>query len=97
MKNIEQLHELLNDNNTKHELKRSELTVFLKGQIEFAQNDRADKKSIAYDIASLLGTHYASELEISDVTDQILTLAGELEVDYDENKWQLIILMIKSL
>lgn len=97
MKNIEQLHDLLNDSDTKPELKRSELDIFLKKQIEFSQYDIADKKRIAYDIASLLATDYVSKLKTNDITDRILTLAGELEVDYDEYKWKSIILMIESL
>ena len=96
MKNIEQLYETLDDSNIESELKRNELSAFLKEQASMAVKDNSIRKDIAYDIAGLLSTRYALELNINDLTDQILTLAGELEVDDDSGKWEELIGLIEK-
>lgn len=97
MKNIDQLHNTLNDKNIESNFKQRELVAFLKNQTKYPVNGADECKLIAYTIAGLLSTEYAHTLNISDALDQILTLAGELEVEYEEEKWTLLIKMIQLL
>jgi hypothetical protein len=49
-----------------------------------------ERKTFAYNIASLLSTNYVRSLEENDPVIETLTLAGELEVpnDNSQKKWQ---------
>ena len=95
--NIDQLHETLDNKHIDSDLKREKLVVFLNEYIVSVENNPEKRKSLAYDIASILATDYARFLNVDDTIDNILTLAGELEIDYEAKAWETLSSMIKSL
>jgi len=97
MNNIDKLHDILDDKNIELNLKQRELVAFLKNQTKYPVSGADERKDIAYNIASLLSTEFAHTLNSSENLDQILTLAGELEVEYEGEKWASLINMIQLL
>lgn len=93
--NIENLHNTLN-NKLPNELKRAELIKYLKERLINIPAENEMRKKLAYEIASLLSTDYSKTLKDS-VIDDILTLAGELEVENNEKDWQELHKLILSL
>ena len=96
--NIENLHNSLDDESTP-EVHRQELVAFLKDCSNNLPEGNDERRQIAYAIAGFMSTEFARSLDPSDPLDQILTLAGELEVpDEDtESKWQEFRRLIHSL
>jgi len=96
--NIENLYNKLNSKENSSE-KRHEIITFLKkiaNNIPTAPAKRQDK---AYEIAGLLSTDFARSLSAEDPIDNILTLAGELEVrdEQEAQKWEELLRLINSL
>lgn len=85
---IEKLHNSLDKESTPN-IQRQELITHLKATVDTLPENEDERRAIAYDIAGLLSTHFAKSLDSNDLLDQILTLAGELEVpnQNDTNRW----------
>lgn len=62
---------------------RETLVRFLKSQLARLDNDTPDAIRAAYEIAGLIATDFARTLNASDPIDEILTIAGELEINPD--------------
>lgn len=62
---------------------REKLVRFLKSQLARLDNDTPDAVQAAYEIAGLMATDFARTLNTSDPVDEILTIAGELEINPD--------------
>lgn len=95
--NINQLHEILNSESADRTIQRKELITFLKSHVMSTEDEVSKRKDLAYDLASILSTDYARSLNDEETIDRVLTLAGELEVDYDVNAWRLLTSMIQEL
>lgn len=95
---IEKLHSSL-DNETISNTQRQELIAYLKASIDTLPEDEGDRRTVAYEIAGLLSTHFAKSLDSHDTLDEILTLAGELEVpdENDAGKWAEFYKLIQKL
>lgn len=96
--NVEKIYQSL-DNIETNNTNRGLLINYLKECSSNIQKNTENKRVIAYDIAGLLSTKYAQKLNENDPIDKILTLAGELEVDSQDNNadWLELIDMINSL
>lgn len=77
-----QLFANLNDPST-FKVAREQLIVTLKGLGDELEQSIEDSASIAYKIAGFMATKYARSLEEGSPIDEILTIAGELEVNPD--------------
>ena len=60
--------------------KRKAAINYLQECVDNLPNDPGERLKVAYKIAGLMSTNFALSLEDNDDIDQILTLAGELEV-----------------
>lgn len=60
---------------------RIKFTLYLKNQLERLNSDVAEAVEVAYNIAGLAATDFARLLDSADPIDEILTIAGELEVN----------------
>lgn len=95
---VERLHKSLNSELSPN-VKRDELIVYLKTCVNNLPKDDKVRQSIAYNIASLLSTRFADTLKAGDAIDEILILAGELEVsnESDPAKWLQLCRLIERL
>lgn len=95
---IEKLYNSLDKESTLN-TQRQELITYLKTVVNALPENEDIRRTIAYDVAGLLSTHFAKSLDSSDLLDQILTLAGELEVpnQNDANKWAEFYSLIQKL
>lgn len=96
--NVEKIYQSL-DNIETNNTNRGLLITYLKECSNNIPKNTENKRSIAYNIAGLLSTKYAQELDEDDPIDKILTLAGELEVDDKDSDtgWLELIDRINSL
>lgn len=62
------------------EQSRAEITSYLKALLPALSGDLERSTSAAYAIAGLMATEYARNLKNDDPIDEILTIAGELEI-----------------
>ncbi|MFF0492841.1 hypothetical protein ACFYTQ_27740 [Nocardia sp. NPDC004068] len=60
---------------------RAHMTQFLKEQAVRLRDEPGQALQIAYEIAGLMATEFARTLGDDDPLDEVLTIAGELEVD----------------
>ena len=76
---MSEIFQELNDSNA--EDNRSKLILYLKDKITQLNGDIAEAVAAAYEIAGLMSTDYGQSLSSSDPIDEILTIAGELEIN----------------
>lgn len=95
---IEQLHKYLDVESYKS-TQRGELIDYLKTAIKTLPESKSDRSNFAYNVAGLLSTNFAQSLDSNDSLDNILTMAGELEIpnDYDGSKWEGFCNLINNL
>lgn len=86
--NIEHIYAEL-DSHKSEPIKEGILRDYLKQRLSSLPVSAPERRKVAYDIAGLLSTSYAKTLEDNSPYEQILTLAGELEVSESDNaqKW----------
>ncbi len=60
---------------------RAQFILFLKNKLVPLNGDINDATKVAYEIAGLMSTDFAQSLSTSDSIDEILTIAGELEIN----------------
>lgn len=60
---------------------RTQMVQFIKEQAVRLRGDPDQAARIAYEIAGLMATEFAHTLDDSDPLDEILTIAGELEIN----------------
>lgn len=96
--NIDKLYSLL-DSNASSADQRRELVTRLKMCAAKLPDDESDRRLIAYKLAGLLSTHFVKSLDSDDAIDEILTLAGELEIPDDDSevKWQEFLTLTNNL
>lgn len=66
--------------NLSNEQSRAEITSYLKALLPTLLGGLEQSISAAYSIAGLMATEYARNLKNDDPIDEILTIAGELEI-----------------
>lgn len=91
------LHSL--DGGLSPDKKRQELIAYLKTCVDTLPSDEDGRQAIAYNMTSLLSTDYARSLTGTDTVDEVLTLAGELEVPDDNSsaKWTELCKLVHAL
>ncbi len=97
--NIEKIYSVLDSDDSIHE-KRAAAIAYLHECVDNLSDDPEERRKIAYNIAGLMSTNFASALEDDDSIEEILNLAGELEVNNDgknEAEWQSLIDLISAL
>jgi len=73
-------------NQDRTEAARAKFILYLKDQLVRLNGDMADAIKGAYEIAGLMATDFAQSIDSSDPIDEILTIAGELEVNPDNGE-----------
>lgn len=62
---------------------RVEFTLYLKSALPQLNGEISEAVKTAYEITGLMNTDFAQSLDTSDPINEILTIAGELEVNPD--------------
>ena len=95
---IKPIYTQLNSDHSNSE-KRSLLISYLKEQIESLSQQNDERTKVAYEIAGLMSTRYIKSLNSDDILEQILSLAGELEIkeSASEQKWHALQRMVAQL
>lgn len=96
--NIDKIYESL-DRGFDINSKRAELMTYLKDSVNELPDNDDERREIAYNIAGLLSTDFARNLSENDILEEILTLAGELEIPNQHNnkKWLQLINLVNKL
>lgn len=82
---IDEIYRKLNSDMPQHEKERL-FIAYVKEKTATPLYD--ERQRVAYEIAGLMSTKFAREFPEGSVIDEILGLAGELEMSVDEMKWQ---------
>ena len=80
-------------------VKRREFIHYIKGTIDLMECDMKSRAGIAYNIVGLWGSKYRYEIDDGSDIDEILTIAGELELDETGKNpdWDVLIERINKL
>lgn len=95
---IEYIYDQLNSDDLDNE-QWSTLVRYLDARIRDLPQSDSGRTEIAYEIAGLLSTKYAMSLEDGDILEQVLSLAGELEIQSPDNekKWFIMRGLVRKL
>lgn len=82
----DEIYKKLDSDLSQHEKERL-FIAYAKNRVTDLPRDQ--RQRVAYEIAGLMSTKFAAELPEGSVFEEILGLAGELEMGVEEDKWKI--------